>query len=350
MYDARCNILFESTGSKVTHLIVSPEHNVCQPCNLGYTTLDQLQNHWGTTEVHSYTYDTFCQINFANPQLLLSHKKVTPDEHHICLPCALDYRTNEELKSHMRTAEAHKDSFCSTCKLDFGSMSNLKLVGVAVKTRFRSTLTHVQHLPIHQPKPLTCYSCGDEREYPSISALYVDLENGSCVSGWLIQQINTLISRSPRSSAYVIKEREPWLLAGPPRLLAQDSDRDPTRNCWRCPICKKPSFLSKPDLTRHLQDKSCYQKYPNELKCTECLCQFTKFSNILQHIEDDSCLANVSEGIIAGLLEHMKVNITDPSTQHSLSNFQYELQSDSGRSGKLFVKVASISDLVSLDR
>ena len=350
LYDARCNILFDTEGSKTTHQIASAQHNSCEPCNLDYATLDQLRDHWRTTEVHSYTYDKFCQINFANPQILFSHKKVTPSKHHLCLPCALDFQTHGELKDHLKMAEIHKSSFCSTCEVDFGSASNLKLVCITVITQFRITLTNTQHVPIHRPKPLTCYSCGDETEYASISALFVHLESGSCAPGWTIQHINTLISQSPESKAYVIKEREPWLLAGPPRLVAQDSDRDPTRNCWRCPICKKPSFLSKPDLTRHLQEKSCYQKYPNVLKCDECDSQFTKFSNLLRHVETDNCPASIRKGNMFKTLEHVKVNLMDHSTQQGLTGFRYELQSDPARSKRLIVKVESVSDLICLDQ
>ena len=219
-----------------------------------------------------------------------------------------------------------------------------------VEPKLCITLTKVQHVPIHRPKPLTCYSCGDETEYTSTSALFVHFESGSCASRWTIKHINTLISRSPESNAYIIKEREPWLLAGPPRLVAQDSDRDPTRNCWRCPICRKPSFLSKPDLTRHLQEKSCYQAYPNVLKCDECASQFTKFSNLLQHMEIGNCPASIQEGNIAKMLERMKASLMDSSGQQGLTGFRYELQSHPARSKKLIVKVQSVSDLTSFDR
>ena len=128
LYDARCNILFDTRGSKLTHQIASSKHNACQQCNLDFATLDQLRDHWRTTEVHSYTYDMFCQINFANPQLLFSHKKATPNKHHQCLPCALDFRTPEALKDHLRMAEIHTYSFCPICEIDFGSASNLKMV------------------------------------------------------------------------------------------------------------------------------------------------------------------------------------------------------------------------------
>jgi len=172
------------------------------------------------------------------------------------------------------------------------------------------------------------------------------LESGSCPSGWTIQRINALISVSLESNAHVIGERLPWFLAGPPRTGAQDSDRDQSRNIWRCPICTKEEYSSREDLSKHLKELSCYSRYPNVLKCSGCTSTFTKFCKLLQHVETDSCPANIVEGSIARLLAHMKRDISNPGMQHGVSGINYELCGDPAQPRKLIVKVASTPDLI----
>ncbi len=130
-YDARCDCLFDTSDARIAHENASPKHNVCQQCRLDFQALYLLQEHWRTTEVHKYTYDNFCRVDFATPQLLLSHKKAGEGKHHVCEPCALDHRTIEELKDHLRTAEVHRGSFCSKCETDFDTASKLKVVCLA---------------------------------------------------------------------------------------------------------------------------------------------------------------------------------------------------------------------------
>lgn len=210
-----------------------------------------------------------------------------------------------------------------------------------------SLANDMQHALSHEPEPLVCYGCCEGPEYTSTATVFGHLESGSCSSGWTIQHINALLCQSQGSNAYIIEERKPWLLAGPPRTEAQDSDRDPKRNSWRCPLCSK-FYLSKPDLTRHLQEPDCYQSYPNVLKCPECTTEFTKLSKLLRHVETDKCPASVGNGSIAKLLEHMEVNLKNPSRQWSLSNFEYRLECDLVQPRKLIVKVTSMTDLISL--
>lgn len=179
--------------------------------------------------------------------------------------------------------------------------------------------------------------------------MFGHLESGTCSSGWTVQHLNALVCQSPGSNEYIIDERKPWLLAGPPRTEAQDADRDPKRNSWKCPLCSK-TYLSKPDLTRHLQVPDCYQSYPNVLKCPECATGFTKLSKLLQHVETNICAASVGDGSIAKLLEHMQASLGNPSQQLRLSNFEYRLECDPVEPRKLVVKVASMTDLLSLYR
>lgn len=126
------------------------EQNVCQHCRIDFATPNELLEHWRTSEVHMYTFDRFCLINFPNPQMLLSHMKENPHKHHMCLPCAFDYRSDEELREHLKTAEVHKDSFCSKCELDLGSASNLKLVRSAARVILMS---HWQYSACQKPQP-----------------------------------------------------------------------------------------------------------------------------------------------------------------------------------------------------
>ena len=195
---------------------------------------------------------------------------------------------------------------------------------------------------------MTSCSCGTD--FPQPSTLFEHLESGSCTSGWTVQHINALASRSPRANNHVLKDREPWLLAGPPREAAQASDYYASHKAWICSLCKQ-AFLWGPDLTKHLEEQDCHQRYPNVLKCPECTFCCTKLSDLIGHAEDDEhCLASIWGGSIGELLEYMKTNLADSSMQLRLSSIEYQLQRDPYQPRKLIVRVASMPemDLISL--
>ena len=149
---------------------------------------------------------------------------------------------------------------------------------------------------------------------------------------------------------FVIKDREPWLLAGPPKEVAHATDYFPDHKAWICTLCKV-SHLSELDLTRHLEEQQCHERYPNVLKCPECSFSCTKLSELIGHAEDDeSCQASIWKGSIAGLLEYMKLHLANSSVQLKVSNTEYKLQRDPYQPRKLIVRVASMPemDLISL--
>ncbi len=108
-------------------------HTYCSPCQENYNTPESLILHYKTAAAHKYTYDAQCDILFEDSQKMVSHQLNTPAKHHPCVPCHLDYGTNQELQDHFNTAEVHRESCCSTCGIGFGDVSSFGLVCLAVE-------------------------------------------------------------------------------------------------------------------------------------------------------------------------------------------------------------------------
>ncbi len=188
---------------------------------------------------------------------------------------------------------------------------------------------------------LTYCDCKKNSKFASSAAFYAHLESGSCSQLWSAKHVNAMVSRSPGSSAYVIDDRRAWLLAGAPRTEARSSDHGV------CPLCKEP-HPSQSALTQHLQQSGCYEPYPNVLKCPNCTTGFKKLSLLIAHVETNTCPASIQTGEIGMLLDYIEANLSRPSLQSGLSAIEYDLQCDPNQPRKLIVKVASVTDLISM--
>ena len=129
LYDAQCDILFDSEASKWSHKASTPQkHHVCEPCRLDFRDRALFLGHWTTTKKHKNTYDITCDILFATAELKAAHIKSTASKHYLCKRCNLDFPTSEGRAAHNMASPAHQDTFCRSCALDFKNAKKLRNV------------------------------------------------------------------------------------------------------------------------------------------------------------------------------------------------------------------------------
>ena len=119
--------------------------------------------------------------------------------------------------------------------------------------------------------------------FPSISAMTIHLESGTCVSGATRQKLNDSI-RS-RDKNHLITER---LLTYPGANGPVDtwaSDAAWNGRAFECYFCPR-NFRSLQALNSHLKSPVHEQKM---YKCPKCAVRFTLFSGLVQHVESESC-------------------------------------------------------------
>lgn len=108
-----CNREFGVDGFE-QHILTSPIHRTtyCIPCKRDFCSEKDRLRHWGTATAHTYTYDHWCNMNFDNPGAFLNHQKQSPQKHHACKLCYIDFGPCElDLKKHMEEDEPHKDVY-----------------------------------------------------------------------------------------------------------------------------------------------------------------------------------------------------------------------------------------------
>lgn len=129
LYDPRCDIHFENSTAKWIHQKATPDkHKLCQPCRLDFPKQKALIRHWKTEEVHKETYDRNCNQLFDSAIAMQKHVKETPAKHNLCEKCQVDFSSIELLKAHWKTAPVHFDTYCQDCHQDLLSPKDLEKV------------------------------------------------------------------------------------------------------------------------------------------------------------------------------------------------------------------------------
>ncbi|MCJ1450217.1 hypothetical protein MMC28_000546 [Mycoblastus sanguinarius] len=193
------------------------------------------------------------------------------------------------------------------------------------------------------PTDLNCWGCqgaiGGVKRFATVSAMLIHLESGTYPVGWTIQHINALALEASWSIEYIIRNRVPWMRAGAPSQIARETDYRPRQSIWSYSICRS-GYLSRSDLTEHLQSCQSIKGFPDVLKCPECPDRFTTLSGMLQHIETPKCPASKDTRSIAKLFKALMKGLGDLDTQVRLSEIRYKLVGDPNGPGKLMVTVA----------
>ena len=150
-YDEKCEILFESREDRWIHKKDDSSRHpyLCIPCRLEYSLHEDLQKHFQTAAEHKYTYCQACDSHYESREQRWTHVKSSPNHPHVCIQCRLDFRGPSgasNLQEHYETKEAHKDTYCKTCKELFDSQD--------------ARLEHIKsRKDMH---PYTCFPCGRE--------------------------------------------------------------------------------------------------------------------------------------------------------------------------------------------
>ena len=197
------------------------------------------------------------------------------------------------------------------------------------------------------PKDLDCWGCGNAMRFATVSAMTIHLESGKCSAGWTTRHLNALSNEAQHAREYVVKGREPWLLAGVPCRYIQDTDFNERLGRWTCSVCAE-AFIHKPSLYKHLQNQPCSRGYPEVFKCPICPEKFTRLSGMLQHMETPRCPVTKDTKGVVSLLKTLEANLVNPKLQSTLDNIQYNLEPDPYREGKLIVKVVDVSEALPL--
>ncbi|KAL8829301.1 MAG: hypothetical protein Q9191_002090 [Dirinaria sp. TL-2023a] len=362
--DTYCNTCREDFGTawelKQHNRARHPQFK-CSQCSDIYNDEAALKAHWRSA-IHEATYDDICEILFESATAKWSHQKDTPDKHHVCERCRLVFGIRDELIAHFTQHIAHIHTYCHACQQDFSSLTDLQAHTQAKHPVIKCVLCQITfansdqlkehmatsqaHMKDHRPLsndskgvgqqtrtlneyPVSCFACACQ-DFEKMSAMLQHIEGEKCISGAGSQHINSLATQCPTADTYILKEHEPWLRAGAPPSVVRSAYIVPSRNTWRCPVCKQ-IFLSEADITRHYENQSCTNDYPYTLKCPECSKLFTHLSALYDHCESTACGEKALYGPLAKLNDYLRNELQKPAQIHTLSQVKYGLSFDTSR-------------------
>ena len=164
------------------------------------------------------------------------------------------------------------------------------------------------------------------------------MESGVCENDSDSLMLYALVSECQEAQCLIIRSRESFLRAGPPRTSAShNTDFDAWKGTWKCPYCKiSKGLLSAPDLTRHLQIQDYAARYLYVLKCSSCELIFKKLSDLYEHLESTTCDATPHTGPPAALTRYLRTEYRKSDMLQPELN--YGLRTDPLRPGMLYVK------------
>lgn len=112
----KCARIFETVEAYHRHLKTTDGHFLCQYCdNLkDYRNLKNLRSHW--QKHHSSVYCEYCCGNFSSPAEKQEHSNT---KHCVCERCMISFESPGRRRYHWASSDAHKDTYCKICKLDF---------------------------------------------------------------------------------------------------------------------------------------------------------------------------------------------------------------------------------------
>jgi len=276
----------------------------CDRCERSFPHQSALNQHFRDSYVHNYCFR--CDRDFVSPSALAQHK-ANSSSHNICRKCGKDFsdtvdldehiedshwhcercdtftNSEDELKDHYARSSAHH--YCRPCERFFQNDNNLR-------AHLRSTL--------HAGGTIKCIGC--TRTFPTISAMTLHLESGTCPSGATRQKVNETVRHYDRNN--LITDR---LLTYPDSNGRTDTWA--TGAAWNgyafaCYFCPR-EFQTLTALNQHLKSPAHEQKLYH---CPKCGVKFNVFSGLVQHVESESCgiarfreVKNVMDRMTSGL-------------------------------------------------
>lgn len=112
----KCTQIVETIEAYHQHLKTTDAHFLCQYCDnfKDHRTLKNLRFHW--QKHHSSVYCEYCCINFSSATEKREHSN---SEHCVCERCMIWFKSQGRRRYHWASSDAHKDTYCKICKLDF---------------------------------------------------------------------------------------------------------------------------------------------------------------------------------------------------------------------------------------
>ena len=121
-YCERCD---EGTYNYTKHTLRSSRHNICDDCDIDFSSYDKLKTHWAESTAHIYCQ--YCDEHFDSNREHLNHDR---NEHasQFCEPCDRIFWRGGELALHEHNRHLHDDRYCASCRRMFLFESNLRSV------------------------------------------------------------------------------------------------------------------------------------------------------------------------------------------------------------------------------
>ena len=141
----RCSRCFNDSNAYHQHIANSTHHNICNDCQLDFSTWAGLKEHWVQSPRHMYCQ--YCHEHYANRGELDHHYDVA---HSWCSACRIIFKDDVGLKEHYRQSPLHH--YCQPCNRLFSSASNLTSVDIFVSIALKRP-THALScsISIHPP-------------------------------------------------------------------------------------------------------------------------------------------------------------------------------------------------------
>ncbi|KDQ53524.1 hypothetical protein JAAARDRAFT_61239 [Jaapia argillacea MUCL 33604] len=314
-----CQRQFASLQSLDQHLLKSPLHNYCFKCDQDFTSPNALESHYANSQYHAYCHgcgniydddddlrdhieqdhwDQYCESCsefFKNNYGLREHYRQS-SAHVFCAGCNQHYNYEEELEEHLEMEHGHdhcracdwffknevglKDHFrqspahhyCAPCAKHFGSDNSLR-------NHLRSS--------IHLGRTIKCPGC--PKTFPTIAALSLHVEAGTCPSGMNRPKLDQMVRQ--HDTEHLITDR---LITYHPSDTIQTYATSAAWNgsayqCYFCPPHRQArQFRTLEALNQHLRSGVHEEKI---YKCPgpECGARFVLFSAFVQHVESEKC-------------------------------------------------------------
>jgi len=254
-----CDRSFPHQGALNQHLRDSYSHNYCFRCERDFASYSALAQHKANSSFHYICRK--CNADFSNAGSLDTHIE---DNHWYCGPCGVFTDSENQLQEHyVRSIEHH---YCRPCKRFFESGNNLS-------AHLRSKL--------HAGGTVKCIGCA--RTFPTISAMTIHLESGTCPSGATRQKVNDTVRRLDRDN--LITDRLLTYPDSSSRTEVWATDAAWNGRAFVCYFCTC-EFRSLAALNQHLKSPVHERKLYH---CPKCAVKFNAFSGLIQHVESESC-------------------------------------------------------------
>lgn len=267
----------------------------CIDCRREFVNEFALQQHFDYAAAHRPVYHCgTCSQNFSSARGLEQHLSNSIMHlrriwNYVCEPCRLGYNRLESL-------ENHKEEVHHWCKLHdrfFENENNLR--------QHKASKAHGQ--------PKKCPGCS--RTFPTITAVTLHLESGTCESGMNRRKVDQRVFDADTGG--VVTKRK----------LIGYGEWEPEPDIWatacawngyayECYFCDN-EYNTLPRLNGHITQIHAPKRSENIYRCPGCGRQFTLFSQLIGHVEHTE-MCTVKEdrrlkGMLTGGLGHRRLTM-----------------------------------------